>query len=80
MNGVLPKHTVDFIMNWSCAIINGKLAEVFFEIKGGKIKFIGHCYVKKSEYKTKKEQQYIKQDTAKTKLSYRNGKYIRITS
>ncbi len=52
-----------------------KLAEVFFERKRGIIKFIGHCYLKKSEYKIKKEQRHIKENTAKARLNYRKGKY-----
>lgn len=62
-------------MFWSFATINGKLAEVFFEGNKGKLKFIGHCYVKKSEYKTKKEQSWINKDTEKVRLTYRKGKY-----
>lgn len=62
-------------MFWSFAIINGKLAEIHFEKKSGKIKFLGHCYVKESGYKTKYEKEAIKLDTAKARLTYRNGAY-----
>lgn len=63
-------------MFWSFAIINNKLAdEVFFERKKGKVNVFGHCYVKEDEYKTKKEKEQIKKDTAKTRLVYRNKKY-----
>jgi hypothetical protein len=66
-------------MNWSFAIINNKLAEIYFERKkNGDIKFLGHCYVKREEYKTKKEQKYIDDDIARTKLLYRKGDYKRI--
>lgn len=65
-------------MSWSFAKINGKLAEIFFEKNKKGIKFDGHAWVKKSEYKTKKEQEYIKKDTIKVQLSYKNGKYERI--
>ena len=62
-------------MNWCFAIINGRLAEIFFEKKRNKIEFLGHCYVKKEEYKTKKEQKMITEDTKKFKFSYRKGEY-----
>jgi len=66
-------------MFWSFAKINGKLAEIYFEPrKKGEPKILGHCYVKEEEYKTKKEQKYIKEDTAKTRLSYRKGSYKRL--
>lgn len=64
-------------MDWSFAIINNKLAEIYFEKNNGEISYIGHCYVKESEYKTKKEKQYIKEDTASLKFIYRNGNYKR---
>ena len=39
------------------------------------IKFLGHCYVKESEYTLKEEKEWIKKDTEKVKLIYRKGKY-----
>lgn len=42
-------------MYWSFALINNKLAEIYFETKKGIIKYIGHAFVKKSEYTTKRE-------------------------
>ena len=60
---------------WSFATINNRLSEIFFEKKRGKLLINGHCYVKKSEYKTKKEQKWIKEDTKKYKFSYRNKIY-----
>ncbi|MEK7134503.1 MAG: hypothetical protein AAB819_02155 [Patescibacteria group bacterium] len=54
-------------MSWQFALVNGKLAEVFFEHK----KILGFCYVKASQYKTKKERAWIKSDTQKLHLSYR---------
>lgn len=62
-------------MSWSFAIINNKLAEVHFKKDGKTITFLGHCYVKASDYKTKKEQKYIKEDTEELKLTFRNQKY-----
>ncbi len=46
-------------MNWSFALVNGKLAEVFFERQKGELRFIGHCYVKESDYKTDKEKNML---------------------
>ena len=43
--------------------------------KGALKKIQGHCYVKMSEYKTKKEKQWIKEDTKRNRFSYRNKKY-----
>lgn len=60
---------------WHFALVNGKLAEVFYDKKQGKKKYFGHCYVKSEDYKTKKEQKWIKEDTAKYKFSYRNKTY-----
>ena len=60
---------------WSFAIVNKKLAEIYFEKIKGKLVFNGHCYVKKSEYKTKKEQKYINQDTKIYNFIFRKRKY-----
>lgn len=60
---------------WCFAIINGKLAELFFEKTKDKIKFVGHSYVKSEEYRTKREQRMIKENTAKYQFSYKNRKY-----
>lgn len=62
-------------MMWSFALVNNRLAEVFFERKRGKIVFIGHAYVKESEYTTKKEKRWIEEDTTKIRLVYRKGEY-----
>ncbi len=64
-------------MNWSFALINGRLAEIYFEEKAGKIKFFGHCYVKREDYKTKQEQKQIDKDVRHLKLVYRRGNYTR---
>lgn len=52
---------------WQFAIVNGKLAEIFFEGK----KISGFCYVKASEYATQREQKWIASDTARLQLSCR---------
>ena len=62
-------------MGWCFAIVNGKLAEIFFERKKGKLLFLGHAYISESEYKTKKEKQWIKSDTKKYNFNYRKDKY-----
>lgn len=64
---------------WAFALINGRLAEFDFEIVRGKLYMgIGHCYVKRSEYKTKYEQRMIEKDTEKYRLTYRNKQYRRV--
>ena len=60
---------------WSFATVNGKLAEIYFEKSKGELLFDGHCYVNRSEYKTKKEQKYIDQDTKVYNFIFRKGKY-----
>ena len=49
-------------MSWAFAIVN---------------KVWGHCYVNRSEYKTKKEQKWIDNDTKKYQFAYQNKKYRR---
>ena len=58
-------------MNWQFALINGRLAELFFEKEKGKVRMLGHAYVKRSEYKTKREQKMIDADLKKMQFSYR---------
>lgn len=65
-------------MDWCFAIINNKLAEIYFENKDGKIDYFGHWYVNENEYTTKKEKDYIRKDTAKMKFVYRNRNYKRV--
>ena len=64
-------------MNWCFAIINNKLAELLFERNGEDIEFIGHAYVKESEYTTLKEKKWIKEETKRVRFTYRKGKYIK---
>jgi len=64
---------------WSFALINGRLAEVwFYRDKNDTPVFIGHCYVKHEEYTTKKELTMIDKDTQKVKLRYSKGGYYLI--
>ncbi len=69
-------------MNWSFAIVNGRLAEIFFEErkKKGRRTIWAHCYVQKTEYRTKKEQEMIEADTKRVRLSYRNKQYKLVQS
>jgi len=62
-------------MYWSFALVNHRLAEIYFEKKKGVVKYIGHALVKKSEYKSKQEQNWIAKETARTRLTYKNEKY-----
>lgn len=62
-------------MPWCFGIVNNKLAEIYFEKKNKKVKILGHCYVKESEYKTKKEKGWIRKDTQKVRVVYRDNKY-----
>ncbi len=61
---------------WSFALVNNRLAEIFFnKTPKGKVKIRGHCYVNETDYKTKKEQKWIKEDAARVRLTYNKGKY-----
>lgn len=63
-------------MCWNFALINNRLAEIYFdENKNGKFKIWGHCHVNKSEFKTKKEQEWIRKDTEKLQYTYYKKKY-----
>ena len=62
-------------MFWAFALINNRLVEIFFEKRGKTIVMQGHCYVKRSEFTTKKEQKDINTDIKKHVLSYRKGRY-----
>jgi hypothetical protein len=50
---------------WCFAKINGKLAEIYFEKKGGKNKIYAHRFVDEKDYKTKTEKKWIEEDTKK---------------
>lgn len=65
-------------MCWSFAIINGKLAEVYFDNKKDGPKFLGHCYVKRSDYTQKSELKQINHDIKTIKLRYYGKKYTNL--
>ena len=60
---------------WCFGVVNNRLAEIYFDKKGGKVDILGHCYVKKEEYKTKQEKRWIEKDIKRAKFTYRNKKY-----
>jgi len=63
-------------MGWCFALLNSKLAEIYFDKrKSGQIKIWGHCFVNKKEYKTKREQKWIQDDTKRVKVVYRKKRY-----
>ncbi len=63
-------------MGWCFAKINNRLGEIYFdEGKNGKNKIKGYCYVDVRTFKSKQEKRWIKIDTKKYRLTYRNGKY-----
>lgn len=67
-------------MSWSFGLINGKLAEIFFDKIGRGVRFRGHAFVDKKDYTTKKEQKWIESDTKKVKLIYKDSKYKKTDS
>jgi len=70
-HGVVHFH-LELTQSWMFGIINRKLSEVFFEKKSsGKIECLGFCYVKKSEYKSRRERGYIQEDTKRLKLRWK---------
>ena len=62
-------------MNWCFAKVNNKLVEIYFEKSKDKLKILGHAYVDSKEYKTKKEQLWIREEATKFKFIFRNGQY-----
>lgn len=63
-------------MVWCFAIINNRLGEIYFDKKkNSRIKILGHCYVKREDFKTKQEQKCITADIKKVRVVYRNKKY-----
>ena len=64
-------------MHWSFAIVNNRLAEIFFQGKN-KSKIFAHCYVKAEEYKTKLEKSWIAQDVKRFRFLFKRGKYQRL--
>lgn len=68
----MKKKSLKFNNGWCFAIVNGRLAEIYFDKKHG---IYGHCYIKREEY-DKREQKMIDSDIKKYKFVYRSGFYI----
>ena len=67
-------------MSWCFAKINNRMGEIYFDKdKNGQIKFSGHCYVKKGDFKIKAELNALEKETEKFKITYRNKKYTLIS-
>ncbi len=60
---------------WSYALINGRLGEIYFDCKHGKIIYEGHSYLRKDERLTLREAAALQHDVARTQLSYYRKKY-----
>jgi len=67
-------------MSWSFAIVNNKLAEIYFRHGKKNSRIYAHCYVRREEYETKVEQKWIKEDTEHLCFRYRKGKYLKLGS
>ena len=63
---------------WVFALINGRLAEIWFEKGKGTAGIFAHGYVDRKSFMTIKEQKMIDSDIKTNRLSYRNKKYRRI--
>ena len=57
----MKKEIRKFNSGWCFAVVNGRLAEIYFDKKYG---IYGHCYVKRNEF-NKKEQKIINLDIKK---------------
>lgn len=68
----MGKKKIRFNSGWCFAIVNGRLAEIYFDRKYG---IYGHCYVKRKEY-NKREQKMIDSDIKKCHFVYQKGYYI----
>ena len=68
----MKEKTIKFNDSWCFAIVNGRLAEIYFKKKYG---IYGHCYIKKREY-NKTEQRMIDTDIKKCQFIFRKGYYF----
>lgn len=62
---------------WSYALINGRLGEIYFDRKRGKIIYEGHSYIGPNERLTKREANDLQHDVNHTQLSYYRKQYSR---
>lgn len=64
------------VSGWCFAMLNGRPAEIYFRRRPGRLpEVLGHCYVRRSEFRTKKERQQIDRDMRHVRLSYRHRVY-----
>jgi len=68
----MKKEVTKFNNGWCFAVVNGRLAEIYFDKKYG---IFGHCYVEKNDY-SKREQRMINSDIKKYQFIYRRKYYI----
>ena len=65
---------------WCFAIVNNRLAEIYFErVRNSNPEILGYCYVRKEDFRTKTEQRQIAKDSEHLKIIYRKKKYYRKT-
>ncbi len=64
---------------WSYAIINGRLGEIYFDRKKGRIIYEGHTYLHPNEHLTLREAAALQHDVWHTHLSYYRKKYRHLT-
>lgn len=62
---------------WSYALINGRLGEIYFDRKRGKIIYEGHSYLRPNERLTLREAAALQHDVDRTQLSYYRKQYNR---
>lgn len=66
----------DGTSGWCFALLNSKLAEIFFlKNEDGQATIYAHCHVKKEDYTTKKERAWIEKDISRFRATYRREKY-----
>lgn len=66
----MTKRRPRFNDGWCFALINGRLAEIYFRRRHG---IYGYCYVDRQSFRTKQEQLDIQHDTARFQFTFRNG-------
>jgi hypothetical protein len=63
--------SIKFNTGWCFALLNGRLAEIYFDQKSG---VHSHCYVQREEF-SKNEQKMIETDIKKHQFTYRKKVY-----
>ena len=62
-------------MSWCFGLVNNRLAEIFYKRNKSVVTYMGHAFVKKTDYTSKREKEWIVKDTARIRLTYENGVY-----